>query len=100
LGVTIEELLKTFTDDVKMLRKILFSRVVAGKVLAADTAALNGMDADLVSGEKVKVVSADGVVSITSFSIQLGPPLMRGTTCSVVARLRPTSMGVRHQMHS
>ena len=33
--------------------------------MAADTAALNGMDADLVSGEKAKVVSADGVVSFT-----------------------------------
>ncbi len=36
----------------------------------------------------------------TSFSIQLGPPLIRGTRCSVVAATRPTSTGRRHQTHS
>ena len=65
MGVTIEELSATLTGDVERLKTVLTSHVIAGKVLAADTAALNGMEADLVSGEKAKVVSADGVVSFT-----------------------------------
>ena len=65
MGVTIEELGATLTGDVELLKKVLTSHVIAGKVMAADTAALNGMEADLVSGEKAKVVSADGVVSFT-----------------------------------
>jgi uncharacterized surface protein with fasciclin (FAS1) repeats len=65
MGVTIEELSATLTGDVELLKTVLTSHVIAGKVMAADTAALNGMDADLVSGEKAKVVSADGVVSFT-----------------------------------
>ncbi len=65
MGVTIEELSATLTGDVELLKTVLTSHVIAGKVLAADTAALNGMEADLVSGEKAKVVSADGVVSFT-----------------------------------
>ena len=65
MGVTIEELSATLTGDIELLKTVLTSHVIAGKVLAADTAALNGMEADLVSGEKAKVVSADGVVSFT-----------------------------------
>ncbi|MBJ7461514.1 MAG: fasciclin domain-containing protein [Ilumatobacteraceae bacterium] len=65
MGVTIDELAATLTGDVELLKTVLTSHVIAGKVLAADTAALNGMEADLVSGEKAKVVSADGVVSFT-----------------------------------
>ena len=65
MGVTIEELVATLTGDVERLKTVLTSHVIAGKVMAADTAALNGMEADLVSGEKAKVVSADGVVSFT-----------------------------------
>lgn len=65
LGVTIDELAATLTGDVELLKTVLTSHVIAGKVLAADTAALNGMEADLVSGEKATVVSADGVVSFT-----------------------------------
>ena len=65
MGVTIEELGATLTGDIELLKKVLTSHVIAGKVMAADTAALNGMEADLVSGEKAKVVSADGVVSFT-----------------------------------
>ena len=65
MGVTIEELSTTLTGDVELLKTVLTSHVIAGKVMAADTAALNGMEADLVSGEKAKVVSADGVVSFT-----------------------------------
>ena len=65
MGVTIEELSATLTGDVELLKTVLTSHVIAGKVMAADTAALNGMEADLVSGEKAKVVSADGVVSFT-----------------------------------
>ena len=65
MGVTIDELAATLTGDVELLKTVLTSHVIAGKVMAADTAALNGMEADLVSGEKAKVVSADGVVSFT-----------------------------------
>lgn len=65
LGQTMDELSTTLTSDVELLKKVLTSHVIAGKVMAADTAALNGMEADLVSGEKAKVVSADGVVSFT-----------------------------------
>ena len=65
MGVTMEELSATLTGDVELLKTVLTSHVIAGKVMAADTAALNGMEADLVSGEKAKVVSADGVVSFT-----------------------------------
>ena len=65
LGQTMDELSTTLTTDVELLKKVLTSHVIAGKVMAADTAALNGKEADLVSGEKAKVVSADGVVSFT-----------------------------------
>ena len=65
MGVTIEELSATLTGDVEGLKTVLTSHVIAGKVMAADTAALNGMEADMLSGEKAKVVSADGVVSFT-----------------------------------
>ena len=65
LGQTMDEMSTTLTADVELLKKVLTSHVIAGKVMAADTAALNGMEADLVSGEKAKVVSADGVVSFT-----------------------------------
>ena len=65
VGVTIDELSTTLTGDVELLKKVLLSHVISGKVLAADTAALNGLEADLVSGEKATVVSADGVVSFT-----------------------------------
>jgi len=65
MGVTIEELSATLTGDVELLKTVLTSHVIAGKVMAADTAALNGMEADMLSGEKAKVVSADGVVSFT-----------------------------------
>ena len=65
LGQTMDELSTTLNTDVELLKKVLTSHVIAGKVMAADTAALNGMEADLVSGEKAKVVSADGVVSFT-----------------------------------
>jgi uncharacterized surface protein with fasciclin (FAS1) repeats len=65
MGVTIDELAATLTDDVELLKTVLTSHVIAGKVMAADPEALNGMEADLVSGEKATVVSADGVVSFT-----------------------------------
>jgi len=65
LGKTMDELSTTLTSDVELLKKVLTSHVIAGKVMAADTAALNGMEADLVSGEKAKVVSTGGVVSFT-----------------------------------
>ena len=86
LGVTIDELSTTLTGDVELLKKVLTSHVIAGKVMAADTATLNGMEADLVSGEKAKVVSADGVVSFT-----IGTSTATVTTADVAA-----SNGVIH----
>lgn len=86
MGVTIDELSATLTGDVELLKTVLLSHVIAGKVLAADTAALNGMEADLVSGEKAKVVSADGVVSFT----------IGTSTATVTAADVPASNGVIH----
>lgn len=86
MGVTIDELSATLTGDVELLKTVLLSHVISGKVLAADTAALNGMEADLVSGEKAKVVSADGVVSFT----------IGTSTATVTAADVPASNGVIH----
>jgi len=65
MGVTIDELAATLTGDIELLKTVLTSHVIAGKVLAADTAALNGTEGEMLSGEKATVVSADGVVSFT-----------------------------------
>ena len=86
LGKTMDELSTTLTSDVELLKKVLTSHVIAGKVMAADTAALNGMEADLVSGEKAKVVSADGVVSFT----------IGTSTATVVTADIPATNGVIH----
>ena len=53
------------TEDVELLAKVLTSHVYAGKVMAADTAALDGQEVELVSGEKATVSSKDGAVSLT-----------------------------------
>lgn len=53
------------TEDVELLKKVLTSHVYAGKVMAADTAALDGQEVELVSGEKATVSSKDGAVSLT-----------------------------------
>ena len=51
--------------DIETLKKVLLSHVYAGKVMAADTAALDGKEVDMVSGEKATVSSKDGAVSLT-----------------------------------
>ena len=53
------------TEDVELLKKVLTTHVYAGKVMAADTAALDGQEVDMLSGEKATVSSKDGAVSLT-----------------------------------
>jgi uncharacterized surface protein with fasciclin (FAS1) repeats len=59
MGVTIEELSATLTGDVELLKTVLTSHVIAGKVLAADTAAAK---VELHSG--VEQLGAFDVLSI------------------------------------
>jgi uncharacterized surface protein with fasciclin (FAS1) repeats len=65
MGVTIDELSATLTEDTALLAKVLTTHVISGKVMAADTAALDGTEVEMVSGEKATVASADGAVSLT-----------------------------------
>ena len=51
--------------DLETLKKVLTTHVYAGKVMAADTAALDGKEIDMLSGEKATVSSKDGAVSLT-----------------------------------
>ena len=51
--------------DAEALKKVLTTHVYAGKVMAADTAALDGKEVDMLSGEKATVSSKDGAVSLT-----------------------------------
>jgi uncharacterized surface protein with fasciclin (FAS1) repeats len=53
------------TSDIELLKKVLLTHVYGGKVMAADTAALDGQEVELVSGEKATVSSKDGAVSLT-----------------------------------
>ena len=65
MGVTMDELSATLTEDTALLAKVLTTHVVSGKVMAADTAALDGTEVEMVSGEKATVSSKDGAVSLT-----------------------------------
>jgi uncharacterized surface protein with fasciclin (FAS1) repeats len=65
LGTDMAGLKTTLTEDLKLLKKVLLSHVYAGKVMAADTAALDGQEVELVSGEKATISSKDGAVSLT-----------------------------------
>ena len=65
LGTDMAGLSAQMTGDIELLKKILLTHVYAGKVMAADTAALDGQEVELVSGEKATVSSKDGVVSLT-----------------------------------
>ena len=65
LGTDMAGLKTTLTEDLELLKKVLLSHVYAGKVMAADTAALDGQEVELVSGEKATVSSKDGAVSLT-----------------------------------
>jgi len=65
LGTDMAGLKTTLTEDLELLKKVLLSHVYAGKVMAADTAALDGQEVELVSGEKAAVSSKDGAVSLT-----------------------------------
>ncbi len=65
LGTDMAGLKTTLTEDLELLKKVLTSHVYAGKVMAADTAALDGQEVELVSGEKATISSKDGAVSLT-----------------------------------
>jgi len=65
LGTDMAGLSAQMTGDIELLKKILLTHVYAGKVMAADTAALDGQEVELVSGEKATVSSKDGAVSLT-----------------------------------
>jgi len=65
LGTDMAGLSAQMTGDIELLKKILLTHVFAGKVMAADTAALDGQEVELVSGEKATVSSKDGAVSLT-----------------------------------
>jgi transforming growth factor-beta-induced protein len=65
LGTDIEGFKAQVGADAEALAKVLTSHVYAGKVMAADTAALDGAEVDMVSGEKATVSSKDGAVSLT-----------------------------------
>jgi uncharacterized surface protein with fasciclin (FAS1) repeats len=86
LGTDMAGLSAQMTEDVEELKKVLLSHVYAGKVMAADTAALDGQEVELVSGEKATVSSKDGAVSLT-----IGASVANVTTADVEA-----SNGVIH----
>jgi uncharacterized surface protein with fasciclin (FAS1) repeats len=65
LGTDIDGFKAQVGADAEALAKVLTSHVYAGKVMAADTAALDGAEVDMVSGEKATVSSKDGAVSLT-----------------------------------
>ena len=86
LGTDMAGLKTTLTEDLELLKKVLTSHVYAGKVMAADTAALDGQEVEMVSGEKATVSSKDGAVSLT-----IGVSVANVTTADVEA-----SNGVIH----
>ena len=86
MGVTMDELSATLTEDTALLAKVLTTHVISGKVMAADTAALDGTEVEMVSGEKATVASADGAVSLT-----IGESVINVVTADVEA-----SNGVIH----
>ena len=86
MGTDIAGLKTTLTEDLELLKKVLTSHVYAGKVMAADTAALDGQEVEMVSGEKATVSSKDGAVSLT-----IGKSVANVTTADVAA-----SNGVIH----
>ena len=85
-GATLEQLKEELAKDLDGLTAVLQAHVISGKVLAADTAALDGMQADTLGGEKLTVSSKDGAVSFT-----VGATVANVTTADVEA-----SNGVIH----
>ena len=86
VGTDMDGLKVKLTEDPELLTKVLTSHVYAGKVMAADTAALDGQEVELVSGERATVSSKDGAVSLT-----IGESVANVTTADVEA-----SNGVIH----
>jgi hypothetical protein len=85
-GATLEQLKEQLAKDIDGLTAVLQAHVISGKVMAADTAALDGMKADTLGGEKLTVSSKDGAVSFT-----VGKAVANVTTADVEA-----SNGVIH----
>ena len=65
LGTDIDGFKAQVGADAEALKKVLTTHVYAGKVMAADTAALDGTEIEMLSGEKATVSSKDGAVSLT-----------------------------------
>lgn len=83
---TLDQLKEQLSKDLDGLKAVLQAHVISGKVMAADTVALDGMQADTVGGEKLTVSSKDGAVSFT-----VGKSVANVTTADVEA-----SNGVIH----
>jgi len=86
LGTDLAGFSKMVTEDIEFLKTVLLTHVYAGKVMAADTAALDGQEVAMVSGEKATVSSKDGAVSLT-----IGTSVANVVTADVAA-----SNGVIH----
>ncbi|MBY0458231.1 MAG: fasciclin domain-containing protein, partial [Gemmataceae bacterium] len=54
-----EETLKKVAGDKELLKKVLTSHVVKGKVMAADAIKLDGKEAETLSGAKFKITVKD-----------------------------------------
>lgn len=63
---TLDDLAAALTEDPAILEYILLSHVIAGNVLAADTVALDGQEAEAVSGEMLTIASDGMTVSFTT----------------------------------
>ena len=63
---TLDDLAAALTEDPAILEYILLSHVIAGNVLAADTVALDGQEAEAVSGEMLTIASDGATVSFTT----------------------------------
>jgi uncharacterized surface protein with fasciclin (FAS1) repeats len=63
---TLDDLAAALTEDPAVLEAVLLSHVISGTVLAADTVALDGMEAETLSGEMLTVASDGATVSFTT----------------------------------
>lgn len=87
---TLDDLAAALTEDPAILEYILLSHVIAGNVLAADTVALDGQEAEAVSGEMLTIASDGTTVSFTT-----GTSTSTVTTADITA-----SNGVIHVIDS
>lgn len=83
---TLDDLAAALTEDPAVLEEVLLSHVISGTVLAEDTVALDGAEAETLSGEMLTVASDGMEVSFTT----------GGSTVNVVAADIVASNGVIH----